>query len=298
MVTMSRPDLTIGIPVYNGERYLRECLEGIAAQTFGDFRAIIGDNCSNDGTEEIARSFIAQDPRFEYVRHAVNMGGARNSNFLLDRCESTWFKWAYHDDLCDTDLFASSMQILARSDDTVLAYPQVRLIDGDGAVVGRHDDGALNLADDRVEVRVANLLRRVVTQVQFGIMRTDVARDSGGTSLSVAGEMVLPLGMALRGRLDVVPGSYVYIRQHEERHGGHRRSEMAWVAPDQRGTPFPYSRSSFVMLAAVRSAPLTAVQRRRCIGALIRHWTIPQWRLVAGDLVRLPYDAGLVGGKS
>src|SRR5690606_25130910 len=159
----------------------------------------------------------------------TNVGGAVNSNFLLERCRSPWFKWAYHDDVCDPRLVERSFAVLDDSPpDTVLAYPRVRLVDGAGAVVGEHADADLRLDGPAPDERLRVLRARVVTQTQFGIMDTAVARAAGGVVVSPAGEMLFPAALALRGRLALVPGEpLLSIRAHEGRHGGSRESEMA-----------------------------------------------------------------------
>jgi hypothetical protein len=61
---------SIGIPVYNGEAFLRQTLESILAQSFTPFELIVSDNASTDGTaEEIARAFASRDSRVRYHRN-------------------------------------------------------------------------------------------------------------------------------------------------------------------------------------------------------------------------------------
>ncbi|WP_353813055.1 MULTISPECIES: glycosyltransferase [unclassified Moorena] len=60
-MSADQPRLSIGLPVYNGEEFLREALDSILAQTFEDFELIISDNCSTDATEEICREYQAKD---------------------------------------------------------------------------------------------------------------------------------------------------------------------------------------------------------------------------------------------
>jgi glycosyltransferase involved in cell wall biosynthesis len=57
------PHVSIGLPVYNGQRYLREAIESILGQSFGDFELIICDNASTDATPEICVEFEQQDGR-------------------------------------------------------------------------------------------------------------------------------------------------------------------------------------------------------------------------------------------
>ena len=65
---MREPELTIGIPVYNGAATIRAALDSLLAQTFQNFVLIVSDNNSSDGTEEICREYEGRDPRVRYVR--------------------------------------------------------------------------------------------------------------------------------------------------------------------------------------------------------------------------------------
>src|SRR2546430_2765321 len=57
------PLVSVITPVYNGECYLRECMESVLAQTYTNFEYIIQNNCSTDGTLAIAQEYAARDPR-------------------------------------------------------------------------------------------------------------------------------------------------------------------------------------------------------------------------------------------
>jgi hypothetical protein len=291
------PPVTVAMPVYNGEDYIDRALRALQAQEFADFELIIRDNASTDRTEEIAREFAASDPRIRYVRNPENIGGARNSNALLDDAQAPLIIWAYHDDEAHPKLLSDSVEKLADAGSrAVLAYPRVVLIDPEGRIVGRHDDADLDLRDPEPHARLARVLGRRIGQIQFGLMRTDAVRESGGVCVSTGGEFILPAAMALRGLCLLADADEprLSIRQHEERSGGDRGSEAAWIDPSRPHIPFPYSRSNPLMLKTVADAPLTAAERRRSYGAVVRHWTIPDLRSVAGDIVRLPWDAGWI----
>lgn len=60
------PQVSIIVPTYNHQAFIRECLESISRQTFEDWEAIIIDDGSDDLTGEIASSFVNSDPRFKY----------------------------------------------------------------------------------------------------------------------------------------------------------------------------------------------------------------------------------------
>lgn len=297
---MPAPPVTVGVPVWNGERFLARALDAIRAQEYTDFQVLIRDNASTDGTEEIARDFVRRDDRFRYTRNPENIGGARNANAILDETESPLFVRLHADDEVDPRYLGSSLQRLDDAGDAaVAAFPRVRLIDENGAAVGRHDDADLNIVARTAHERLGIVLRRVVGQIQFGVMRTAAVRDAGAVSVSTSGEMILPAALALRGMLLLSSADepLLSIRQHDNRTGGSRLMEAAWIDPRRLHVPFPYSRSNVLLMRAVRRAALSRAERLRCYRAVLWDWTRPNLRSLAGDIVRLPWDAGWVGGR-
>ncbi|MEV7176502.1 glycosyltransferase family 2 protein [Kitasatospora sp. NPDC093679] len=76
------PRLSVVVPIHNVERYLRECLDSIAAQTFEDFECVMVDDGSTDGGAAIAEARAAEDPRFRLVRQEnKGLGAARNTGW-------------------------------------------------------------------------------------------------------------------------------------------------------------------------------------------------------------------------
>ena len=92
------PKVSIGMPVYNGEKFIREALDSLLAQTFTDFELIISDNASTDGTEAICRKYVERDSRIRYVRQTINRGGTANFLFVLSKARGEYFMWAAADD--------------------------------------------------------------------------------------------------------------------------------------------------------------------------------------------------------
>ena len=66
--------LTVGLPVYNGEKFIRKRLENILSQTYSDFKLIIDVDPGTDKTVEICKEFAEKDSRIEYEYHEQRMG--------------------------------------------------------------------------------------------------------------------------------------------------------------------------------------------------------------------------------
>ena len=97
---MSLPLVSIVTPVYNGEKYLRHCLEGVLRQTYENFEYIILDNASTDNTAEIIEEFRAKDDRIRVFRNINTLKIIDNWNECIKYLspESRWIKYAFADD--------------------------------------------------------------------------------------------------------------------------------------------------------------------------------------------------------
>src|SRR5262245_34163763 len=104
--------VSIGLPVYNGDNFIRQTIESYLSQTFEDFELIISDNASTDRTEEICRTFAVQDRRVRYTRNKENIGLARNYNQVFTMSCGEYFKWADHDDMCRPTFLMKCVQAL------------------------------------------------------------------------------------------------------------------------------------------------------------------------------------------
>lgn len=93
------PIVSIGMPVYNGEKYLRIAIKSILAQSFTDFELIISDNSSTDKTPAICEEYALIDSRIKYIRQQTNLGGEANFKFVFDQAQAEYFTWAAVDDI-------------------------------------------------------------------------------------------------------------------------------------------------------------------------------------------------------
>jgi glycosyltransferase involved in cell wall biosynthesis len=128
----STTPITIGVPVYNGADLLDECLACLARQTFSDFKVLVFDNASTDGTAEIAKGWAARDDRFHYVRQPTNVGGNANYRGTLLAAESPWFLWRADDDLSADDYVETLYRLATTSPGCKLAVSTIVSRDLDG----------------------------------------------------------------------------------------------------------------------------------------------------------------------
>lgn len=122
----------MGVPVYNGERFLPGLFANLAAQTFGDFEIVVSDNASTDATPRIVAEWAARDPRIRYHRNPVNIGASGNFNKVFELSRAPLFKWAACDDTFAPGYLEACVRLLERNPDAILAQTEVICVDGNG----------------------------------------------------------------------------------------------------------------------------------------------------------------------
>jgi glycosyltransferase involved in cell wall biosynthesis len=125
---------SIGLPVYNGEKYIRQALDSLLAQDFKDFELIISDNASTDNTAEICKEYAKKDDRIRYYRNEVNIGGD-NFKKVLDLATAPYFMWAAADDVWQPDFLSSCVKMLDENKDIGMAFSNIVNIDSFGRVI-------------------------------------------------------------------------------------------------------------------------------------------------------------------
>jgi glycosyltransferase involved in cell wall biosynthesis len=207
-----KPEISVGMPVYNGEKYLGLAIESILNQSFPDFELIISDNASTDGTQDICQSYLKQDSRIKYVRHAQNMGGPRNWNYVFKQSSGIFFKWTSANDLCHPDFLAGCKEVLDRRQDVVLCYPRTKLIDAEGNVIQEYTD-VLNIQDQRAKDRFIKLLSTIqLNNAQCGLVRSSTLRKTALEGIYQGGDFTLLAELVLHGKFYELP-SYLYYRR-------------------------------------------------------------------------------------
>lgn len=98
-------NLTIAICLYNAEKYIRETLESVMAQTMQDFHLLIVNDCSTDSSVAVVEEFFAQHPRqYEIVTLEKNGGIAKARNFAIAHADTEYFLFIDSDDLLESTL--------------------------------------------------------------------------------------------------------------------------------------------------------------------------------------------------
>ncbi len=300
MHSRSGPLVSVGIPVYNGQNYLEDAMRSVLAQSLDDLELIVSDNASTDRTAEIIQDLAATDSRIVYLRNPRNLGAAPNYNRAFAAARGRYFKWLAHDDRMLPDYLARTVAALEDAPDAVLCNTVVEYIDGRGHSIGTYDSGLRAADDPRPSRRFAAMILRSHSCVDFfGLIRRSAMEGSLLHGPFHGADRAFLAQMALRGRLLQLPEPQVQMREHENRYTRRHASlveRMRWHDARQASRfVFPTWRLYAEYLRMVRSEPLPAAERIRCLGALGRWWLV-NWNLVRAGVDCMAVAApGLVG---
>ena len=208
------PRLTIGLPVYNAERYLRFAVDSVLAQSFQDFALVISDNASTDATQAICTAYARQDPRIRYYRSPVNRGLSWNHSRVFALSEgSTYFQWLHHDDILAPQMSEQCVAALDADPEAVLCYPGCWRIDARGDSLGPEADHSRSDSPS-VQVRFHDLLldEDHLHIQQFGAMRREVLARTPLIGAYAHSDRVLLAHLGVQGRFLKLPECLFFKR--------------------------------------------------------------------------------------
>jgi glycosyltransferase involved in cell wall biosynthesis len=263
------PVLTIGVPVYNAENFLRKTLEGLLAQTFDDFEIIISDNASTDSTQAICEEFACLDSRISYFRYTENRGAAWNFNNTVHKARGRYFKWAAHDDLHKPEFMEKCIEALENQPNTVLAFARTVFIDADDQEI-REYVYPVDLYETPAPVRFRHFVAggHIVHEV-FGVIRTEVLRQTDLIGGYLGSDLVLLGDLALRGAFYQVPEVLFLHREHDQRsmlkpQGADNMTQ--WYDASKSGQfVMPYWKRAFMNFKTLFRVPMPLSQRLQCL---------------------------------
>ena len=131
-----QPVIAVVLPVYNTAPFLEEAVRSVICQTFRDWELILVDDCSTDGTPEIATRLALEDPRIRVIRNKVNQREARSRNIGFDHISPSvrYVANMDSDDRCHPDRFQKEFEFLETHPDCTLCGSSIALMDETGAI--------------------------------------------------------------------------------------------------------------------------------------------------------------------
>jgi len=315
---MSHPPIvSIGVPVFNGENYLRQALASIQSQSYENLEILISDNASIDATQTICQEYASRDSRIVYFRQLENIGSAGNFNFVFEKAHGKYFKWASHDDVFDPTYVERCVDVLEARPDIVWCHCDSDLIDEFG--VSWKD--RLPADDEEIEFDVTGQRRwKGLPRVDFdspqphrrfagvllgtrwcvdcyGLIRSDALCKTALLTSVYGSEKVLMGELALMGPTYQIPELLFKQRVHKEAssYQSDVQSQDTFVHA-RNAKPFASTRLALIVAhqEAVRRSDVRGIERIRCYIVVGRYLCqFRKWgRVIRSTLLRQGVGGG------
>lgn len=298
-MSTGKPRVSIGLPVFNGEKYLKEALDSILAQTYSDFELIISDNASTDCTQQICREYATKDSRIRYYCNENNLGAPKNFNRVFELSSSEYFKWAAYDDLLAPEYLEKCVDVLDKNPSIVLCHSKTGCIDEHGTLIGTYHHN-LKIDSWKPHERFGDL---ILTGNQawpniFGVTRANSLKMTQLHGSYIGADRNLLAEISLIGRIFEIPEQLFFRRDHPEAYT--RRfcereyaidrenysAQLAWWTKKD-WTNFPNWKGCFEYIRSVSHMSLRKYERLLCYEQIWRWFMREGWALMGSDVENL-----------
>jgi len=231
----SVPAVSLLLPVFNGERYLEDCIRSVLSQTLTNFELLIGDDSSSDRSLEIARAF--SDPRVRLYCRTRNCGLFKNLNDVAERARAPVLHFLCQDDAIEPECLAQEISFFAHNPSVAMSFCKASIVDARGQVMSRQELGDL---PDVLETGLAQQFLLYYGCIPGSLstvaVRTGDFRRVGGfdESFNVSGDYDLWGRLCSHGALGVVHERLLRLRRHPGQLSAARPSRLACMRENRR----------------------------------------------------------------
>ncbi len=273
MKDKNKPLVSIGVPVFNGEKGICRALDSLLEQDYPYLEIIISDNASDDATPSICAEYVKKDSRVRYFRSEKNHEIIWNFSRVFELSSGKYFMWAAHDDHREPSFVSACVDKMESCPDAVLCQARTSIfIDGseDMLCVAGLDsfEGATGLVE-----RYRETLKRFPATVIYGLYRSSAMRKTKMLQKNMATDLAFIQELSIYGSFVQVPETlFTYVGR--KKWNSVHREYRASVGKDKK--PWWYLPFAVLFLShckRVARAPVPFSDKFRLWAVLLGHET-------------------------
>ena len=170
------------MPVFNGQRFLRQTLDSLLAQDYENIEIIILDNISTDDTPKICRSYAEIDPRIKYILDDIQVGVHEGHNRVARYAKGEYFIPMCDDDIYEPTYISKLMSLMDSNEEIGLVFTDFGYVDINGKRWTKGRSRIWMNFFKRTNSRFLNvalyMLLRCPVPMVFGLFRTSIHRKA------------------------------------------------------------------------------------------------------------------------
>ncbi len=288
-MSLDNPKVSIGLPVYNGEKYIEKSIESILEQTFTDFELIITDNASTDRSPDICNAYAEKDKRIRFYHNEKNIGGTNNHNLTFELAKGEYFRWAAHDDFCASTLLEECTQVLDNDQEIILVHPAVVEIDEfdeEKQIITRSNGTDKDPYKRFTSIASSNDFM----EESYGLMRTNVLMNVQLPHNYTGSDRTFLSRLSLYGRFGFINKPLFYKRLHPGNEYKDWRTRMAWFDEAYKGKiVFPFWMQFFDYLRSIKGSRVSTGTKIRSYAYMLGPWLIAHFKNLSKDIIIAGY---------
>lgn len=278
-----QPLVSIGMTVYNAQRYVAQTIKSLLEQNHTNFELIISDNGSQDRSGEICREFAGKDKRISYIRNEHNVHPLQNAVPLLAKCTGEYFMWSADHDVYHPKFISSLVDVYKNEDESlVLAYPNACQID--------HKNRALREVEEDIDTRgmpVVERFKKVLWGIScctpiYGLYRTSVLKKVQKPRWVIGPDIVFLPEYSLAGPFARHGETLFFWRQNRPVESSYEmnRRQAEWFVRNEIEKLTPAIMRDYELLMIVQNSALNAKEKEELFFEILRwHKASPDYKL-------------------
>ncbi|MEG2566717.1 MAG: glycosyltransferase [Pseudomonas lactis] len=209
--------VSIMVPVYNAERYIRECLDSLFSQDYEDFEVVVSDDASSDGTKKILKEYAEKHRNMILFLNEINLGITENCDQIFGACSGDYIALFAGDDVMLPGKLKFQVEYMQQHQDVSMTYHSVEIFNSDTDVV----IGLTNLTPSDETNSSADIIRKMGIAGPMSIMvrASAVPKDIYKTKVKYISDWLFQIEASMAGRIVKLPGVWCRYRKYGDNNG-------------------------------------------------------------------------------
>lgn len=176
-------EVSVCIPVYNGEKFIAAAIESVLGQTFEKLECVVADNCSTDQTVEIVKKYMETDSRVRLVQNDDNYGMVGNWNICVKVAKTSIIHMLCADDMLESECIIKKYDMLKENPNVSIVTAATSIVDENNKVqMVRHGFGRTGVLDGEKAFKQSFRRRNMFGEPSNVMFRKEIFQRVGGFS--------------------------------------------------------------------------------------------------------------------
>jgi glycosyltransferase involved in cell wall biosynthesis len=231
---ITSPDVSVVLPVYNGQEYLRQSIDSVLEQSCGKFELIIWDDQSTDDSAKIIGEY--NDRRIRRFVNTRNLGLFPTLNLAIAEAQAPLIRLWSQDDVMKRNCLEEELSFLDRNPDVGMSYCCYDVIDNKGTVIyPTPDDPTPDVVSPTLAAQIMFYHGSITGNIANVTLKKSVIKEMGGfrEDMRIAGDFEMWVRISERFPIGYLRRPMIYLRSHDGQFSRQAASYVTCMSEEQ-----------------------------------------------------------------